>query len=349
MTLIRRFRVYDLPTATHDNLLRSAREIFAADVSRLDTEHCFYIETTRKLEPEEQHILDWLLAETFEPGSYGSTSFFDDATGTVLEVGPRMTFTTAWSTNAVSICHACGIEAVVRIERSRRYLLHTPGPVSADVARVFLGHLHDRMTECEYPHPLTGFGVGGEPTPVSSVPVMAEGRAALERINRDLGLAFDDWDLDFYTALFRDRMGRDPSDVECFDIAQSNSEHSRHWFFKGRLVIDGEEMPQHLFEIVRAPWEANPNNSVIAFHDNSSAIRGFSVPVLVSTDPEVSSPVIVRELDLDVIFTAETHNFPSGVAPFPGAETGTGGRIRDVQGTGRGYRRLLRGQSAASR
>src|SRR5512135_994229 len=37
-----------------------------------------------------------------------------------------------------------------------------------------------------------------------------------------------------------------------------------------------------------------------------------------------------------VIFTAETHNFPSGVAPFPGAETGTGGRIRDVQATGTG-------------
>ena len=41
-------------------------------------------------------------------------------------------------------------------------------------------------------------------------------------------------------------------------------------------------------------------------------------------------------LDHDVIFTAETHNFPSGVAPFPGAETGTGGRIRDVHATGRG-------------
>ncbi len=37
-----------------------------------------------------------------------------------------------------------------------------------------------------------------------------------------------------------------------------------------------------------------------------------------------------------IIFTAETHNFPSGVAPFPGAETGTGGRIRDVHATGRG-------------
>ncbi len=42
------------------------------------------------------------------------------------------------------------------------------------------------------------------------------------------------------------------------------------------------------------------------------------------------------EVDQDVIFTAETHNFPSGVAPFPGAETGTGGRIRDVHATGRG-------------
>ena len=32
-----------------------------------------------------------------------------------------------------------------------------------------------------------------------------------------------------------------------------------------------------------------------------------------------------------ILLSAETHNFPSGVAPFPDAETGTGGRIRDVQ------------------
>ncbi len=35
-----------------------------------------------------------------------------------------------------------------------------------------------------------------------------------------------------------------------FDIAQSNSEHSRHWFFKGKLVIDGETKPHHLFDMV---------------------------------------------------------------------------------------------------
>ena len=37
---------------------------------------------------------------------------------------------------------------------------------------------------------------------------------------QDLGLGFDDWDLDYYTHMFRDDLGRDPTNVELFDIAQ---------------------------------------------------------------------------------------------------------------------------------
>jgi phosphoribosylformylglycinamidine (FGAM) synthase-like enzyme len=69
-----------------------------------------------------------------------------------------------------------------------------------------------------------------------------------------MGLAFDDWDLEYYTKLFTD-MGRDPTNVELFDIAQSNSEHSRHWFFKGDLVIDGKPVGENLMDVVRAPLE----------------------------------------------------------------------------------------------
>ena len=336
MTLLRRYRSYNLPAATHNTLLDTARRTFGSAIEGIETEYCFYVETSRDLRNEELRVLDWLLTETFAPDRYGLASFLDDRLGTIFEVGPRMTFTTAWSTNAVSICHACGLHAARRLEHSRRYLLRTRIPIVGEGAIALLASMHDRMTECSYPEPLTDFASGTSPAPVATVPVMAEGRKALERINNRLGLAFDDWDLDFYTALFRDRIGRDPTDVECFDIAQSNSEHSRHWFFKGRLVIDGEEMPNHLFEVVRRPYEANPNNSVIAFRDNSSAIRGFPARALLSAEPRGSSPLVERELDLDIIFTAETHNFPSGVAPFPGAETGTGGRIRDVHATGRG-------------
>lgn len=45
-----------------------------------------------------------------------------------------------------------------------------------------------------------------------------------------MGLAFDEQDLELYTNLFVNDLKRDPTDVECFDIAQSNSEHSRYSF-----------------------------------------------------------------------------------------------------------------------
>jgi len=36
------------------------------------------------------------------------------------------------------------------------------------------------------------------------------------------GLAFDDWDLDYYTDMFKTKLNRNPTSVECFDLAQSN-------------------------------------------------------------------------------------------------------------------------------
>jgi phosphoribosylformylglycinamidine synthase len=157
------------------------------------------------------------------------------------------------------------------------------------------------------------------------------------QINDELGLAFDDWDLDFYCQLFKEQMKRNPTDVECFDMAQSNSEHSRHWFFGGKMVIDGEAMPHTLFQLVKQTLTTEKkSNSVIAFHDNSSSISGYPVRTIQPQESGTCSKLIERERTFHPILTAETHNFPSGVAPFPGAETGTGGRIRDVQATGTG-------------
>ena len=120
-------------------------------------------------------------------------------------------------------------------------------------------------------------------------------------------------------------------------MGQSNSEHSRHWFFGGKMIIDGEEKPETLFQMVKATLPHGvPNNSVIAFHDNSSSIRGYECDALCPSSVDKSGPVTVEKQTLHPILTAETHNFPSGVAPFPGAETGTGGRLRDVMATGRG-------------
>jgi phosphoribosylformylglycinamidine synthase len=317
------------------DLLAKAKSVGLSAIESIETESCFNIQIINALTSTELETLTWLLRETFEPALFGRDSFFASA-GTLIEVGPRMNFSTAWSTNAVSICQACGLEKVVRIERSRRYLLRVGTALNESQKAAFLELVHDRMTECHYPDTLKSFDSGVEPEATFDVPLIEEGLPALERINKEMGLAFDDWDLKYYADLFLDHIKRNPTSVECFDIAQSNSEHSRHWFFKGRLIVDGMEIPKHLIEMIQEPLKRNPSNSVIAFSDNSSAIKGYRIRTLLPADPGSPGPMRLSARDYHVLFTAETHNFPSGVAPFPGAETGTGGRIRDVHAAGRG-------------
>jgi phosphoribosylformylglycinamidine synthase len=341
MTIIHLYRTPALSSFQTEGLLHSVKKQVSPNVRGIETEFCFNIATASPLTADEKRLLRWLLAETFEPEKFSDKSFLTlnpelRTRNLILEVGPRMNFTTAWSTNAVSVCRACGLSKITRIERSRRYLLQFKDgkPLSREQQNVFLSLVHDRMTECPYPEPLKTFETGIKPESVKIVPLLEEGRAALEKINREMGLGLDDWDLDYYTNLFVNDIKRNPTNVECFDLSQSNSEHSRHWFFRGRLIVDGREVPETLMKIVKATYEANKNNSVIAFSDNSSAIRGYDITTII---PEVpGKPTAFRETKrkYHIIFTAETHNFPSGVAPFPGAETGTGGRIRDVQATG---------------
>ena len=328
-------------------LLARARSGASPRIAAIHVERCFNVQVQGggPLPEAEARALAWLLG-----GAAGTASLSRKSTlpapgsrencGGIVEVGPRMNFSTAWSSNAVSICRSCGVASISRIEPSRRFSIEMePGApaLSASESEAFAALVHDRMTECVYPAPLKSFASDVVPAPVERAPVMAEGRAALERLNGELGLAFDDWDLDYYTNLFRVDLGRDPTTVELFDIAQSNSEHSRHWFFKGDLTVDGHPVGENLLDIVRDTLKAQPNNSVIAYKDNSSAIRGGVVrPLLPESPGQPGSPLAPQPRDYDLLLTAETHNFPCAVAPYPGAETGAGGRIRDTHATGRG-------------
>lgn len=342
-SLIYRYRKPALSGAKEKILLSLVRQKVSTSIEDIQTEYCFYIEAKEALAQDEINLFQWLLSETFEAENFSSGSFLtrDSLLVTrrsLIEAGPRMNFTTAWSTNTVSVCHSCGLTKVARIERSRRYKIVSSHRSSVSNQNLvdFIDLVHDGMTEMPYAERLETFETGIKPEPVCFVRVVEEGRSALERINRDLGLGLDEWDIDYYYDLFVNDIGRNPTNVECFDLAQSNSEHSRHWFFKGILIIDGIKVPNTLMDIIKRPYKENPNNSIIAFGDNSSAIRGYGIKTIMPESPGKASRFAEKDLSYHIIFTAETHNFPSGVAPFPGAETGTGGRIRDVQAVGRG-------------
>ena len=298
-------------------------------------EYCFNIEASGKLTQKETKILKWLLSETFEPKNFKKASLLNPSLSlsqsVVVEIGPRLNFETAYSTNAVAICLACGLKKISRLERSRRYLINQEKNIDK-----FINENHDRMTECLYPVPLKTFETGIIPERVYHINLIEEGSKALESLSKTAGLGFDSWDIKFYYDLFVTDFGRNPTNVECFHLSQANSEHSRHWFFKGKLFIDGVQVDKTLFQVIKSTLEKNPSNSLIAFKDNSSAVLGSKILTILPATPGYCSPFIKKQRKYHIIFTAETHNFPSGVAPFPGAETGTGGRIRDIQATGRG-------------
>ena len=190
-------------------------------IEKIETEDCYNISLNSDsiiISPEEKEKLLWLLSETFCPECTREESFLQmsrhDGTQMILEVGPRLAFTTAWSSSCVSMCHACEIDCVNRIERSRRYLINSSVPLLPAQVALIESLTCDRMTETVYHNPLSTFEVYHSPLPVQYVPVLTEGRQALEAISIGMGLGFDEWDLDYYLDLFCNKLGRNPSDVE---------------------------------------------------------------------------------------------------------------------------------------
>ena len=145
----------------------------------IKTESCFNVglKNGGKLSADEQTKLLWLFTETFEPENTSDKTFLSVASSTnsaIVEVGPRLAFSTAWSSNCVSMCQACGIVSVDRIERSRRYIISTAPsmPITSEIIAAFETLIHDRMTECVYKEPLMSYANGEAPVPWEIIPVL---------------------------------------------------------------------------------------------------------------------------------------------------------------------------------
>ena len=154
------------------------------------------------------------------------------------------------------------------------------------------------------------------------------------------------------TACSPSEFRRNPTNVECFQLAQANSEHSRHWFFKGALTIDGKAAAETLLGIIRSTLAANPSNSVIAFSDNSSAIRGFEIPTIVPAEPGRCSRVCLAARPVRPDLHGRDPQFSQRGRPLPGRRNRNRRpdprRARDRPGlAGRGRNGRLRGRQSA--
>ncbi|CAM3439993.1 phosphoribosylformylglycinamidine synthase [Bordetella sputigena] len=270
----------------------------------------------------------------------------EPAKAMVLRVIPRLGTISPWASKATDIAHNCGFAGVRRIERGVRYLL-TPergllGAKSFDDAMLARAAacLHDRMVETVVDVQFDGQALFAavEGRPMRTVPVLAQGRAALEQANTTLGLALSDDEIDYLAEAFT-RLERDPTDVELMMFAQANSEHCRHKIFNAQWVIDGQAQDKTLFGMIRATHAAQPGGTVVAYSDNAAIMEGGTAQRFHADVAGTSADALTyrrREAVVHTLMKVETHNHPTAIAPFPGASTGAGGEIRDEGATGRG-------------
>ncbi|MCR9293025.1 MAG: phosphoribosylformylglycinamidine synthase subunit PurL [bacterium] len=119
---------------------------------------------------------------------------------------------------------------------------------------------------------------------------------------------------------------RDPTDIELETIAQTWSEHCSHKTLAGRIAYSDENgqrnfenmLKETIFEATRKIRQdlGADDWCVKVFSDNAGIVR--------------------FDDDYHVVFKVETHNHPSAIEPYGGANTGIGGVIRDPLGTGLG-------------
>jgi phosphoribosylformylglycinamidine synthase len=285
-----------------------------------------FVAISRPLQDDERAMLDKLL-------TYG-TQFDNVPSGVPLLVLPRIGTISPWASKATDIARNCGLDAIRRIERGVVYYVETAGTLSEDVKLEIGKALHDPMTESLR----ASFDSAAElfdtqtPPPLSTVPLLQDGRVALERANGEMGLALSPDEIDYLRDYFV-KIQRDPTDVELMMFAQANSEHCRHKIFNASWTIDGEMREKSLFAMIRHTHQVSPEGTVVAYSDNSAIMRGASIERFY---PSSDGKYCFREDLTHILMKVETHNHPTAIAPWPGAATGAGGEIRDEGATGIG-------------
>jgi len=264
-------------------------------------EYCYYIESTKKKElitEKEWNILFNLISNT-ELNLVSSSSILEQNNDTqqIIEFGPNLSITTAWSSNANDIIRKSGIYCFKRIERSQR-----------TTNKDYLDKNFDKMIQVIYHKPLVSFKVEDNKFKshantilYNSPHVITPGK--IREYSKIYGLGFSESDISYYYKFFNDKLKRKPNTAELIMLSQLNSEHSRHRFFTGKYDVLKFKMssmeakklndPKYcrmlccqylqeisndsLLDMLKLQHYCNMNNEVIAFSDNASAIKGYNL------------------------------------------------------------------------
>ncbi|MCE1252950.1 MAG: phosphoribosylformylglycinamidine synthase subunit PurL, partial [Anaerolineae bacterium] len=244
-----------------------------------------------------------------------------------IEVALRPGVTDPVAAEIVRAAHEIGLSGLQRASSGFRYIINTPAGDKSQIdelARRLLTNpvIHRFCPGCIEPAFPQEAEVNDytELLPIRSMTaeqlltLSQQRRAALDKTEM---LAIQDYCM---------KEDRDLTDIEFEMIAQTWSEHCVHKTFKAEITIQDD-----------------PANQAISQNYPGLKINNVMKTYLKAATDRINAPWVRSAfvdnagiLDLDgkneVSFKVETHNHPSAIEPFGGANTGVGGVIRDVIG-----------------
>ena len=120
---------------------------------------------------------------------------------------------------------------------------------------------------------------------------------------------------------FYDELGRDPTDVELETLAQTWSEHCVHKTFKSIIAFTRQDSRNQALPVEEIKGLLQTYIQAATEKVNRSWVRSAFVD---------DAGIIEFDDHFDLAFKVETHNHPSALEPFGGANTGIGGVVRDI-------------------
>ena len=241
--------------------------------------------------------------------------------GVVVEVGFHPGVTDSAAENLIRGARRLGIPVEQAATGTRYEFI---GELSADDARYIASRLlcNDVIQSYTLGEMEPPFAPPARPSDVVEViPIRKMDDGQLERMSVERVLFLDLAEMRAIQEYFR-RQGRDPTDVELETLAQTWSEHCVHKTFKA--IVEYRELGQD------GRWKTERIDGLLKSYIRA-ATEQLARPWVRSAFVD-NAGIIEFDGRWDVSFKVETHNHPSALEPFGGANTGVGGVVRDVIG-----------------
>jgi len=312
-------------------ILKECQVLGTHSIRTAQTAHSYLLEgdlNQGDLEKIAQSLLSDPIVETFEIRILSDNSSDSAETEQLLNVMFKPGVTDNVANSAREAIRDLGL-SVENVATCRKYWINSDA-TSEEIDRMASKVLSNDAIEQVVRGPLRmdSIKLGSEYTfELVTVPIRSMNDKQLETLSSEGQLYLNLTEMRTIKKYYVDQ-AKDPTDIELESIAQTWSEHCSHKTLAGRIHFRDGSRDLHFENMLKETIFAATTQIRKSLGD-----KDWCVSVFVD-----NAGVITFDDKQDVCFKVETHNHPSALEPYGGANTGLGGVIRDPLGTGLGGR-----------